>query len=204
MTNCTCIVGWTGPDSGPCFACAPGSYKFIVGNSECLRTGDVDAGKIVDFMHVFNSKTRTGSLRGIVIHQDTVNITSGEQGDTLTFMLSIDTPADKVTSAVLTSIRLTLAVESGIEESRVAVRLVEHAMPRRLLDSRTRIQVEIKYGALPPEKKPGMGDAEYMLFINVGLVVLLGACVCMCLRAWCMNNHNHAPRVNRTRDDVFF
>lgn len=77
---------------------------------------------------------------------------------------------------------------------------------------RTRIEAEIKYSALSSEKTSVLVDwrsmfgvyAEYIQFLNVGLVVLLGACVCMCLRARCMKNDEAVQHVNSTRDYVFF
>lgn len=34
-TGCVCPVGTTGPDSGPCAACAPGTYKNATGAARC-------------------------------------------------------------------------------------------------------------------------------------------------------------------------
>lgn len=36
-TGCVCPVGTTGPDSGPCNACAVGTYKNTTGESQCVN-----------------------------------------------------------------------------------------------------------------------------------------------------------------------
>lgn len=41
LSNCTCNVGYTGPDGGPCPACVGGKYKSVTGTSACI-TCDAD------------------------------------------------------------------------------------------------------------------------------------------------------------------
>ena len=36
LSNCTCNAGFTGPDGGPCTACAPGSFKAGPGDASCV------------------------------------------------------------------------------------------------------------------------------------------------------------------------
>jgi hypothetical protein len=33
--HCTCVVGYTGPDGGPCVACEAGKYKASTGSANC-------------------------------------------------------------------------------------------------------------------------------------------------------------------------
>ena len=33
--DCTCSTGTTGPNGGPCIACAAGTYKDVAGSAEC-------------------------------------------------------------------------------------------------------------------------------------------------------------------------
>ena len=35
ITNCTCNVGYTGPDGGTCQACEAGKYKGVNGSAAC-------------------------------------------------------------------------------------------------------------------------------------------------------------------------
>ena len=35
LTNCTCVVGYTGPPEGPCVACASGRFKESLGSAPC-------------------------------------------------------------------------------------------------------------------------------------------------------------------------
>ena len=35
ITDCKCPAGYTGPDGGPCTACAPGLYKATIGSAAC-------------------------------------------------------------------------------------------------------------------------------------------------------------------------
>ena len=46
-TNCSCNLGYSGPDGQDCFACAPGTFKSIRGSSECspCGAGKYSAGK---------------------------------------------------------------------------------------------------------------------------------------------------------------
>jgi len=37
VTNCTFIIGTTGPDGGPCVTCMPGIYKDTSGDIECVK-----------------------------------------------------------------------------------------------------------------------------------------------------------------------
>lgn len=75
-----------------------------------------------------------------------------------------------------------LSLELNVEESRVSVRLHEHATLRMLLDEKTRIQAEIRYGTMPLENTSVLNNwgASFEFFkqnksliINLGLVSLV-------------------------------
>eukprot|EP00961_Rhodomonas_salina_P091455 1231683-Rhodomonas_salina.1 len=36
ITDCVCNLGYSGPDGGPCVACAAGTYKAVNGSSSCI------------------------------------------------------------------------------------------------------------------------------------------------------------------------
>lgn len=50
-----------------------------------MPAGGVDTEKLASFVHIFNSKQRTGSLQGIAIYQETMDIILDEQGDTVIY-----------------------------------------------------------------------------------------------------------------------
>ena len=70
LTDCKCkgeefgVSGLTGPDGGPCHACASGYYKSVIGSWSCDKEIDPRNNTAMSFQHAINTPLRHILARG--------------------------------------------------------------------------------------------------------------------------------------------
>jgi hypothetical protein len=72
LVDCRCMLGYTGPDGGPCKTCVPGTYKHVNGTASCRLCS---AGKY---------STETGQVSEVMCRSCPSHTYSGEGSNMLT------------------------------------------------------------------------------------------------------------------------
>ena len=135
LASCTCNVGYTGPDGGPCTACVPGKYKGLVGAGSC---DDCDTGKI--------SSSPAAASCPSVPSSSSPETTSPFK---VTMAVSIPLALSEFNDAKRASFKEAFAQALGVSSSDVSIDIVEsisiaRRAARRLLAPGIKVGISVK------------------------------------------------------------